>query len=142
MRTNKLGVTEVASIRTDQEKYMQEHERILGHGKKQFCDVCDKRLSYCGCPKEEMIDSQEILNNLASDAEKDQLSSVDEKKKRVLVFISEYEALCEKHHLYIGANFTYEEFIVSDIHSPKWDKDSMFKMHLDDLKHLKSWKYE
>lgn len=49
MRTNSSGVTEVASIRTDLEKYGQEHERIFGAEKKKFCDTCEKRISLCEC---------------------------------------------------------------------------------------------
>lgn len=52
-RKNDVGVVENAEFNIDQKVYTEEHVRIFGEGKKQFCDTCEKRLSYCECPKEE-----------------------------------------------------------------------------------------
>lgn len=52
-RKNDIGVEEVASLRTDMEKFGQEHERIFGKKESPFCDTCEKRHAFCECPKEE-----------------------------------------------------------------------------------------
>jgi len=57
-RTNSVGVTEVAHLRSDTDKYNKEHERIFGENKKVFCDDCEQRICYCQCeksPKEEEL---------------------------------------------------------------------------------------
>lgn len=53
MRTNRNDVTEVASIRANQEKFEEGHERVFGKEEKKFCDKCDLRLSLCECKDEE-----------------------------------------------------------------------------------------
>ncbi len=54
-RSNSSGVMEVASIRTDMKSYGKEHERIFGEKPKEFCDNCDKRLSFCECQTNEEV---------------------------------------------------------------------------------------
>lgn len=53
MRTNVHGITENAEFKIDKEKFDEGMDRIFGPPPKQFCDSCDKRLSFCDCPKEE-----------------------------------------------------------------------------------------
>lgn len=66
MRTNHSGVTEVASIRMDQDKYSENHKQIFGEPEKKFCDNCDQRFAYCKCEIKALkkLDelSEEIIN--------------------------------------------------------------------------------
>lgn len=53
-RTSGTGkVIENAEYRINREVFNQNHEDIFGKPKSQFCEKCDKRLSWCECPKEE-----------------------------------------------------------------------------------------
>ncbi len=51
MRTNSSGVTENAEFKIDKEKFDKNFVDVFGNKPSPFCDLCEKRHSFCECKK-------------------------------------------------------------------------------------------